>query len=102
MTTRTDHGKDGLEPAPPRKATVLESLTNGLFRLQLTDGLEMTAHAAKDLRKVFTRLLPGDQVMVEVSPFDPSRGRICNLVLSRQQQKPHQSHRSQPQQREQS
>lgn len=80
-------------------ATVLGSLTNGMFRLRTTDGREITAHAAMDLRKAFTRLLPGDQVAVDLSPFDPSRGRICNLPNPSQQRNPASS---QPQQREQS
>ena len=61
-------------------ATVLGNLANGMFRLQRTDGREIVAHAALDLRKVFTRLLPGDRVLVELSPFDPNRARTCSLV----------------------
>ena len=79
MTTRTEPHTG---PAGPSRieATVLGSLPNAMFRLQLTDGREVTAHAALDLRKVFTRLLPGDRVLIELSPFDPGRSRICSLV----------------------
>lgn len=73
------------------RATVVGSLANGLFRLQLTDGREVVAHAALELRKVFTRLLPGDPVLVELSPFDPGRARICRLIKS-----PHQSDQPHP------
>ena len=107
MTKRAEHASD--EPhANGVRATVVGSLANGMFRLQLTDGREVVAHAAMDLRKVFTRLLPGDSVSVEVSPFDPNRGRICSLLKSPHQTKQHrQNGRSrpspnQPQQREQS
>lgn len=64
------------------RATVVASLANGLFRLQLTDGREVVAHAALELRKAFTRLLPGDPVLVELSPFDPARARICRRIKS--------------------
>jgi translation initiation factor IF-1 len=66
------------------RATVLASLTNGMFRLQMKDGSEVVAHAALDLRKAFTRLLPGDPVVIELSPFDHSRARICSLIKSPQ------------------
>jgi translation initiation factor IF-1 len=66
------------------RATVLASLANGMFRLQTSDGREVEAHTALDLRKAFTRLLPGDPVVIELSPFDPGRARICSLIKSPQ------------------
>jgi translation initiation factor IF-1 len=59
---------------------VLESLINGLFRLQMADGRPVVAHVAKDLRMALSRLLPGDQVLVDVSPYDPGKARICKLL----------------------
>jgi translation initiation factor IF-1 len=69
---------------PGERATVLHKLANGMFRLQMTDGREVVAHTALDLRMAFTRLLPGDQVLAEVSPFDPDKARICKLLKSTQ------------------
>jgi translation initiation factor IF-1 len=65
---------------PAQKATVLESLNNGLFRLQMNDGRPVVAHVAKDLRMALSRLLPGDSVLVDVSPYDPGKARICKLL----------------------
>ena len=86
MTKGQEHPGDssseaaGCKRANVAQATVLESLTNGLFRLQMPDGRPVVAHVAKDLRMAFTRLLPGDQVLVDVSPFDPGKARICKLL----------------------
>jgi translation initiation factor IF-1 len=67
------------------RATVLRALANSQFLLRLVDGREVTAHTALDLRKAFTRLLPGDAVAIEISPFDRNRARICSLIRSPQQ-----------------
>lgn len=84
---------------PGLRATVLGSLPNGLFRLRMPDGREIVAHVGRDLRMAITRLLPGDHVLVDVSPFDTNKARIVRLlksVLASQQS----SIPSQPQQRE--
>lgn len=77
MTAAADntfHGpKDASRPMP---ATVVAVLPNELFRLRLHDGSERLAHVAGDLRKGFTRLLPGDVVRIELSPLDPQKARI--------------------------
>ena len=84
--THSDAGSDAQraseqeQASKPEKATVLESLTNGLFRLQMADGRPVVAHVAKDLRMALSRLLPGDPVLVDVSPFDPGKARICKLL----------------------
>lgn len=70
----------GERAQPSQKATVLESLNNGLFRLQMNDGRPVVAHVAKDLRMALARLLPGDPVLVDVSLFDPGKARICKLL----------------------
>ncbi len=62
------------------RATVIANLANAMLRLRLPDGREVTAHAAQDLRMALTRLLPGDPVLAEVSPFDPNRARILELL----------------------
>ena len=67
--------------APARvRATVVANLANGLLRVRLPDAREVTAHAAQDLRMALTRLLPGDPVLAELSPFDPNRARVVELL----------------------
>jgi translation initiation factor IF-1 len=64
----------------PEAATVVATLPNGQFRLRTQDGRNLVAHVAKDLRMAFTRLVPGDLVGVEVSPFDRAKARIECLL----------------------
>lgn len=85
------HGSDGshgrshaASAAGGQRATVIEKLANGMFRLQMTDGREVVGHAALDLRMALSRLLHGDQVLAELSPFDPNKARICKLLKSSQ------------------
>ncbi|HEX5053528.1 MAG TPA: hypothetical protein VFZ65_17250 [Planctomycetota bacterium] len=82
MTTETEHSRLDPRSSAGVRATVRASLANGMFRLQIDDGREVVAHAAKDLRMAFTRLLPGDAVLVDLSPFDPNKARICRLLKS--------------------
>jgi translation initiation factor IF-1 len=58
------------------KATVMEALPNAMFRVELENGHRVLAHISGKMRKHFIRILPGDQVMVELSPYDLNRGRI--------------------------
>lgn len=53
-----------------------EALANTQFRVQLDNGHEVLAHVAGKMRKHFIRIVPGDRVIVEVSPYDLKRGRI--------------------------
>jgi translation initiation factor IF-1 len=55
---------------------VTEALANTQFRVQLDNGHEVIAHVAGRMRKNFIRIIPGDRVKVEISPYDLSRGRI--------------------------
>ena len=57
-------------------ATVLEALPNAVFKVALENGHEVLAHVSGKMRMNFIRILPGDTVTVEVSPYDLSRGRI--------------------------
>jgi len=57
-------------------ATVSESLPNAVFRVELENGHEVLAHISGKMRKHFIRILPGDRVLVELSPYDLTRGRI--------------------------
>jgi translation initiation factor IF-1 len=55
---------------------VLEALPNAMFKVELTTGHEILAHISGKLRLHFIRILPGDRVTVELSPYDLTRGRI--------------------------
>ncbi len=59
-------------------ATVLETLPNAMFRVKLEDNQQhqVLAHISGKMRKNFIRILPGDRVLIELSPYDLSRGRI--------------------------
>ena len=58
------------------KANVVETLPNAMFRVELENGHKILAHVSGKMRKYFIRILPGDEVLVELSPYDLSRGRI--------------------------
>jgi len=58
------------------EGTVTEALPNAMFRVQLDNGYEVLAHVSGRLRMHFIRILPGDRVRVELSPYDLTRGRI--------------------------
>ena len=56
--------------------TVLESLPNAMFRVVLDNGHRILAHIAGAVRMHYVKIMPGDKVTVEISPYDLSRGRI--------------------------
>jgi len=56
--------------------TVLETLPNAMFHVELENGMKILAHISGKMRMRFIRILPGDKVSVELSPYDLSRGRI--------------------------
>jgi translation initiation factor IF-1 len=58
------------------EGVVTEPLPNAMFRVELANGHEVLAHIGGDSRMSFVKLLPGDRVLVALSPYDPSRGRI--------------------------
>ena len=55
---------------------VFETLPNAMFRVELENGHKVLAHISGKMRMHFIRILPGDKVTVELSPYDLSRGRI--------------------------
>ena len=55
---------------------IKESLSNAMFRVELEDGHVITAHISGKMRMHYIRLLPGDKVKLEMSPYDLSKGRI--------------------------
>lgn len=58
--------------------TVLEALRNAMFGVRIETGHEILAHVSGKIRKFFIRVLPGDIVTVELSPYDLTRGRIIH------------------------
>ena len=64
------------EEAIEVEGTVVEALANTQFRVELENGHIVLSHVAGKMRKNFIRIVPGDRVKVEVSPYDMSRGRI--------------------------
>jgi translation initiation factor IF-1 len=63
------------EEAIEVEGTVSKALANTQFRVALDNGHEVLAHVAGKMRKHFIRIVPGDRVTVEVSPYDQTRGR---------------------------
>lgn len=64
------------EEAIEVEGVVAESLPNTMFRVELENGHQVLAHISGKMRKHFIRILPGDRVRVELSPYDLERGRI--------------------------
>ena len=58
------------------EGTVLEKLPNAMFQVELENGHKILAHISGKLRMNFIRILPGDKVLVEMSPYDLAKGRI--------------------------
>jgi len=64
------------EEAIEVEGTVIEPLPNAMFRVKLDNDHVVLAHISGKMRKFYIRILPGDRVTVELSPYDLSRGRI--------------------------
>ncbi len=62
------------------KGEVLESLPNTLFRVKVPDGNIIVCHLSGKMRMNFIKILPGDKVMVEMTPYDKTKGRITYRV----------------------
>ena len=60
--------------------TIIEALSNAMFRVELENGHVVTAHISGKMRKHYIRILTGDQVKVEMTPYDLSKGRITYRV----------------------
>lgn len=58
------------------EGTVVEPLPNAMFRVELENGHKVLAHISGKMRMHYIRILPGDRVVVELSPYDLTRGRI--------------------------
>jgi len=64
------------------EGTILQSLPNAMFTVKLENEHEILAHISGRMRKNFIKILPGDKVKVEMSPYDLSRGRITYRLRS--------------------
>ena len=64
------------QSAIEQDGVIVEALSNAMFRVELENGHEITAHISGKIRKNFIRILPGDKVKVELTPYDLTRGRI--------------------------
>ena len=64
------------QTAIERDGTIIEALSNAMFRVELDNGHVITAHISGKMRMHYIKILPGDKVKVEMTPYDLSRGRI--------------------------
>ena len=64
------------ETAIEMEGVVTESLPNAMFRVELDNGVNVLAHISGKIRRHYIKILPGDRVKVELSPYDLTRGRI--------------------------
>jgi translation initiation factor IF-1 len=68
------------EDAIEVEGTVIEPLPNAMFRVELPNGHRVLAHISGKMRMHYIKILPGDKVILELSPYDLSRGRIVYRV----------------------
>ena len=64
------------QTAIERDGTIIEALSNAMFRVELDNGPVITAHISGKMRMHYIKILPGDKVKVEMTPYDLSKGRI--------------------------
>ena len=76
QTKKTRQEQTKKEEAIEVEGTVVEPLPNVMFRVELEVGHKVLAHISGKMRMHFIRILPGDKVIVELSPYDLNRGRI--------------------------
>lgn len=71
-----DRSGSGKEDSIEVEGTVIEPLPNAMFRVEIPGGHKVLAHIGGKMRMKYIRVLPGDRVLVELSPYDLTRGRI--------------------------
>ncbi|OFX19502.1 MAG: translation initiation factor IF-1 [Bacteroidetes bacterium GWA2_31_9] len=64
------------QPSIEQDGTIIEALSNAMFRVQLQNGHVITAHISGKMRMHYIKILPGDKVRLEMSPYDLTKGRI--------------------------
>ena len=65
------------QPSIEQDGTIIESLSNAMFRAELENGHVITAHISGKMRMNYIKILPGDKVRIEMSPYDLTKGRIA-------------------------
>ncbi len=65
------------QKAIEQDGTIVESLSNAMFKVELENGHTIIAHISGKMRMHYIKILPGDKVKVEMSPYDLTKGRIC-------------------------
>jgi translation initiation factor IF-1 len=75
-STGAESGETPKEQAIEVEGTVVETLPNAMFRIEVAPGHVVLAHVSGKIRMHFIKILPGDRVLVELSPYDLTRGRI--------------------------
>ena len=76
------------QSAIEQDGVIVEALSNAMFRVELENGHEITAHISGKMRMHYIKILPGDKVRVEMSPYDLSKGRIVFRYNCRQHKLP--------------
>ncbi len=79
MARRSRHQAEPNEPKSDKlefEGQVVEALPNAMFRVKCDNGLQVLATISGRMRQYYIRILPGDRVTVEVSPYDPTKGRV--------------------------
>ena len=64
------------QSAIEQDGTIMEALSNAMFRVELENGVQIIAHISGKMRMHYIKILPGDKVRVEMSPYDLTKGRI--------------------------
>ena len=64
------------QSAIEQEGTIVECLSNAMFRVELENGVQIIAHISGKMRMHYIKILPGDKVKVEMSPYDLTKGRI--------------------------
>lgn len=78
------------------EGTVTESLPNAMFRVNLDNGFNVLAHISGKIRRNYIKILPGDRVKVELTPYDLTKGRITYRIPPQKQTPNHPSTRPNP------
>ncbi|TVR71440.1 MAG: translation initiation factor IF-1 [Marinilabiliales bacterium] len=65
------------QKAIEQDGTIIEALSNAMFKVELENGHTIIAHISGKMRMHYIKILPGDKVKVEMSPYDLTKGRIC-------------------------
>jgi len=78
LTTLINDNRNMAKQAPiEQDGVIVEALSNAMFRVELENGHELTAHISGKMRMHYIKILPGDRVRVELTPYDLTKGRIA-------------------------